>query len=210
MHGWPVRGGVFPYFLPQRCSCRRRARGEPPRWLWCPIGEGKSFPGSRRLRLWGQGAPRASPRSWPWRSAAQAPPACGKARVLRHRPFLWCAWATQCSSEHVGQVERSSRGSGDFGHGGSLPSTTAARRAGLYVALVGWSRRACGSSDQDGRDEGTPGAPSEPVPSGVDVVAAVPRPWCGEASRVLQWPTSTHDRERGVFRGGKKPAKAVA
>ena len=48
-------GGVFPCFLPRRCSCRWRARGEPPRWLWCPIGEGKSFPGPRRLRLWGQG-----------------------------------------------------------------------------------------------------------------------------------------------------------
>jgi len=205
-----VRGGVFPCFLPRRCSRRRRAPGEPPWQCWCPIGEGKSFPGSRRLRLWGQGAARASPRCWPRRSAAQAPPACGKAWVLWHRPFLWCAWATQCSSEHVGQVERSSRGSGDFGHGGGLPSTTAARHAGLYVAPEGWSQCACGSSDQDGRDEGTPGAPSEPVPGGVVAVVAVLRPWRGVASGVLQWPTPTRDHDRGVLRGGKKPAKAVA
>ena len=40
-------GGV-PLFLPQRCSCRRRARCEPQWQCWCPIGEGKGFPGPRR------------------------------------------------------------------------------------------------------------------------------------------------------------------
>ena len=44
----------------------------------------------------------------------------GMVRVLRHRPILWCMWATLCSSGHVGQVEGSSRASGGFGHGGGL------------------------------------------------------------------------------------------
>ena len=44
----------------------------------------------------------------------------GMVRVLRHRPILWCVWATLCSSGHVGQVEGSSRASGGFGHGGGL------------------------------------------------------------------------------------------
>ena len=67
---WSARG-CFPCFLPRRCSHRRRAPGEPPWQCWCPIREGKSFPVSRRLRLWGQGAARASPRCWPRRSAAR-------------------------------------------------------------------------------------------------------------------------------------------
>ena len=40
-------GGV-PLFLPRRCSYQRRARCEPPWQCWCPIGEGKGFPGPRR------------------------------------------------------------------------------------------------------------------------------------------------------------------
>ena len=130
-HARVVGEGVFPCFRSRRCSRRRRAPGEPPWQCWCPIGEGKGFPGSRRLRLWGQGGGQSFPRCWPQRSVAQAPPACGKARVLRHRPLLWCAWATQCSSEHVGQVEGSSRASGGLGHGGGLPSTTVASVWGL-------------------------------------------------------------------------------
>jgi len=61
-----------------------------------------------------------------WRTAAQAPPAFGNGAVLRHRPILWCALATQRSNGHVGQVEGSSRASGGFGHGGGFSSTTAA------------------------------------------------------------------------------------
>ena len=64
------RGGG-PLFLPWRCSCRRRACCEPPRWRWCPIGVGKSFPGPRRLRLRGQGGDQSSPRCWPWRAVAR-------------------------------------------------------------------------------------------------------------------------------------------
>ena len=56
------RGEVFPCFLPRRCSCRRRAHGEPPWWRWCPIGEGKSFPGPRRLCQWGQGGGQSFPK----------------------------------------------------------------------------------------------------------------------------------------------------
>jgi hypothetical protein len=54
------------------------------------------------------------------------------------------------------------------------------------------------------------GAPSGPGPGGVDAVAEVLRPGHGVASGVLQWPTSTRDRECGVFRGEKKLAKVVA
>jgi hypothetical protein len=68
----------------------------------------------------------------------------GKVRGLRHRPFLWCVWATQCSSEHVGQVEGFSRASGGFGHDGGSPSTAAVRRAGELRGSSGvvtvWSR----------------------------------------------------------------------
>ena len=54
--------GVFPCFLPRRCSCRRRAHGEPPWWRWCPIGEGKSFPGPWRLCQWGQSGGQSFPK----------------------------------------------------------------------------------------------------------------------------------------------------
>ena len=118
-HKWPVRGGVFPCFLPRRCSRRRRAPGEPPWQCWCPIGEGKNFPGSRRLRLWGQGAARASPRCWPRRSVARRggarrrPPSSGVGVQLR--------WATarpyhgECpgdASEVAGRLLLAGRGGG--------------------------------------------------------------------------------------------------
>ena len=44
----------------------------------------------------------------------------GVAQVQRHRPDLWCARASQCSSGHVGQVEGSSGALSGFGHGGGL------------------------------------------------------------------------------------------
>ena len=56
----------------------------------------------------------------------------GMVRVQRHWPVMWCVWASQCSSGHVGQVEGSSRASGGLGHGGGLPSTTAASVWGLW------------------------------------------------------------------------------
>jgi len=67
----------------------------------------------------------------------------GMVRVQRHWPVLWCVWASQCSSGHVGQVEGSSRASGGFGHGGGLPITSAASvwglwpRRGITVGSVG-------------------------------------------------------------------------
>jgi len=82
---------VFPCFLPRRCSHRRRAPGEPPWQCWCPIGEGKSFPGSRRLRLWGQGAARASPRCWPRRSVARRGGA--RRRAPSSRTGIQLRWA---------------------------------------------------------------------------------------------------------------------
>ena len=201
---------MFPCFLPRRCSHRRRAPGEPPWQCWCPIGEGKSFPESRRLRLWGQGAPRASPRSWPWRSAAQAPPACGKARVLRHRQFLWCAWATQCSSEHVGQVERSSRGSGDFGRGDRPPEHNGGEArgslrgsSGVVTACVWFQRSRRARRGNARRSQRTYPRWSHRGGGGAPAVVR-----CG-----LRGPPMTYvypDRERGVFRGEKEPAKAVA
>ena len=73
-------------------------------------------------------------------------------RVQRHWPVLWCAWASQCSNGHVGQVEGSSRASGGFGHGGR-PSdhvgsvgVVAMASEGVTVGRVGsygsvWMRR---------------------------------------------------------------------
>ena len=122
---WPMRGGV-PLFFPHWCSCWQRACCEPPQWRWCPFGEGNSPLTPWQLRRWGQSGGQGFPRRWPRRTAAQAPPACGNGAVLRHRPILWCAWVTQRSNGHVGQVEGSSRASGGFGHGGGFSSTTAA------------------------------------------------------------------------------------
>ena len=89
------------------------------------LGRGKAFPGHGDCVGGVKVAARASPRCWPRRAAARAPPACGNGMGLRHRPVLWCAWATQRPNGHVGQVEGSSRASGGYGHGGALPSSTA-------------------------------------------------------------------------------------
>ena len=89
------------------------------------LGRGKASLGHGDCVSGVKVAARASPRCWPRRAAARAPPACGNGARLWHRPVLWCAWATQRPNGHVGQVEGSSRAFGGFGHGGALPSSTA-------------------------------------------------------------------------------------
>jgi len=65
------RGGVFPYF-PAAVLLPATIFTDEPLWRgWCLIGVGKSFPGPRRLRLWGQGGDQSSPRCWPWQAAAR-------------------------------------------------------------------------------------------------------------------------------------------
>ena len=71
------RGGVFPYFSRDGAPAGGELTASLVQQRWCPIGEGKNFPGPRRLCLWGQGGGQGSPRCWPRRAAARAPPACG-------------------------------------------------------------------------------------------------------------------------------------
>ena len=61
MHGWPARG-VFPCFSCGSAPASGELAGQPPWRCWCPIGEGKGFPRLRRLRWWGLGGDRGSPR----------------------------------------------------------------------------------------------------------------------------------------------------
>ena len=189
--------------------------------------------------------------------------------VQRHWPVLWCAWASQCSSGHVGQVEGSSRASGGFGHGGGLPMTLAASVWGLWpqrgvtVGCVGsygsvWTQRGrlelkaglpvsrwpVGTSRRPRRhgDDGEAHGCTTGLQRGGHGVR-VSYPWLqrtgwarqGDARRLQRtWPWwSRHgggdaptvawcglrgppvtyvftDRERGVFRGEKVPAKVVA
>jgi hypothetical protein len=126
VHAWFADEGSFPCFSRGCAFAGGELAGEPPWRRCCPIGEGKSFPGSRRLRQWGQSGGQGFPRCWPRRAAARAPPACGNGTGLRHKPVPWCAWVTQRTCGHVGPVEGFFRVSGGFGHDGALPSTTAA------------------------------------------------------------------------------------
>ena len=112
------RRGRILYFL-LACSRRRRAPGEPCQRHWCPIEEGKSFPGSRRLRLWDQGAARASPRCWPRRSTARRGGA--RRRAPSSGAGVQLRWATarpyhrECpgdASEVAGRLLLAGRGGG--------------------------------------------------------------------------------------------------
>ena len=65
------RGGCSPAF-PTAALLPAVIFTNEPLWRgWCLIGVGKSFPGPRRLRLWGQGGDQSSPRCWPWRAVAR-------------------------------------------------------------------------------------------------------------------------------------------
>jgi hypothetical protein len=100
---------------------------------------------------------------------------------------------TLCSSEYVGQVKGSFMASGGFGPGDGFPRTTTARRAGHYVApavMTGETREFQALLE--------------------DLAPVESTRWRRRSGRGAVWPSSTRDRECGVFRGGMKPAKAVA
>ena len=123
---WPARGGVSPVSYRDGAPAGGELTVSPRGGAGVRLGRGKASLGHGDCVSGVKVAARASPRCWPRRAAARAPPACGNGAGLRHRLVLWCVWATQRPNGHVGQVEGSSRASGGFGHGGALPSTTAA------------------------------------------------------------------------------------
>ena len=123
--GWSARG-LFPCFSRGSAPAGGELAASLLWQRWCPIGEGKSFLSLWRLRRWVKVAVKASQGAGHGERRLELHRRAGMVRVLRHRPILWCVWATLCSSGHVGQVEGSSRTSSGFGHGGVLPSTTAA------------------------------------------------------------------------------------
>ena len=51
-HVWPARG-VSPVFPMAELLPAASSLGEPPRWCWCPIEEGKSSLTLWRVRRWG-------------------------------------------------------------------------------------------------------------------------------------------------------------